>query len=170
MSWGKKKIRGQVYDLTHLDPFILQVTPKTEGARTFNVHISFGSHVFTEEWECSHTPDLKFIDGTEVRCFSIIRHSLSLNLPQIVRQAASGRAHFSSHQNTFMLFQNLSDLTGPYAVFFNITKAKSQKFDASMFVISAYEKPNLPKRLKRITFATLVSNTVIGKPIKRPKK
>ena len=169
MSWGQKKIQGQVYDLTHLDPFIFPVTPKADGARTFNVHVSFGLHVFTEEWDDSYTPDLKFTDGDELRCFSIDRHSHSLELPQIIQDAASGRAYFSDYPHTFTVSKNLPNLVGPYSVYFKIEKAKSPKFDASMFVVSAYEKQNLPPRLKKITFATLVSHTVMGKPIRRPR-
>jgi hypothetical protein len=58
-------------------------------------------------------------------------------------------------------------------VFFNIERAKNLKaIDASLFVVSAYEKPALPpkRELQAITFATLVAKTVAGEAIKRPKK
>lgn len=170
MKWGKKTICGRVYDLAHLDPFILPVTPKAPGSPTFNVRVSIGCHVFTEKWDPAYTPDLKITDGLEERCFSTDRYALSQNLPLILRQASSGKAHFTNIQNTFVVHHNLPDLVGPYAVFFKVTKANSSKFDVRLIVVSAYEKPNLPNRLKTITFATLVSNTVSGNPIKRPKK
>ncbi len=170
MKWGKKIIGGRVYDLAHLDPFILPVTPKALGSPTFNVRVSIGCHVFTDKWDPSYTPDLKFTDGLEERCFSTDRYALSQNLPIILKQASSGKAHFTNIPNTFVVSQNLPGLTGPYAVFFKVTKADSSKLDARLIVVSAYEKPSLPNRLKAITFATLVSNTVSGKPIKRPKK
>jgi hypothetical protein len=170
-SWGKKTIRGTVYDLCHLNPFTVNVTPKAEGAPTYVVHVTFGSHTFTKEWDPSYTPDLRFIDGTEVRCFCPDRHGYSLQLPTIVRQGVFGRAYFSQGQN-FLLVESLPGLSGPYAVFFNVKPAKMPGVDAAMFIVSAYEKPGLPpkSRLPAITFPTLISKTIAGQPIKRPKR
>ena len=49
MSWGKKRIAGVVYDLTHLDPFDLDVTPSYQGAPTYKVRVTFGHHTFTRK-------------------------------------------------------------------------------------------------------------------------
>jgi len=169
MNWGKKKIGGQIYDLTHLDPFILPVTPKIATAPTFLVRVSFGCHVFTKKWEEPFTPDLRVVYGSEERCFCIDRHSLSLNLPQIIKETALSRVYFSQ-RDSFVVPRNMPGLNGPYAVFFKIDKARSDDFDARMIVVSAYEKPGIPKRLPAITFATLVSNVVLERPVRRPKK
>ena len=50
MSWGKRTFGGVEYDLSHLDPFTMQVTPKGEDARTYNVRVTFTCHTFTREW------------------------------------------------------------------------------------------------------------------------
>jgi hypothetical protein len=81
----------------------------------------------------------------------------------------NGKAYFSQTRN-FLLVENLPGINGPYAVFFKVEKAKSKDFDVAMFVVSAYEKPDLPRRLPKITFATLISKTANGQPIMRPKK
>jgi hypothetical protein len=172
MSWGKKQIAGVVYDLGHLDPFLMDVTPKAPGAPTYAVRVSFGLHTFTRELLSSDPPDHHMTDGaggTDVRCFCPVRHQCSVHLPAIVQKAASGKAHFSEGKN-FLLVRNLPGMNGPYAIFFDVEKAKSKKFQAAMFVSSAYVKPNLPLNLPTITVATIVSRRVQGLPIIRPKK
>ena len=61
-------------------------------------------------------------------------------------------------------------MNGPYAVFFEVRKAKRTDVDAALFVASAYVKPNLPSNLPTVTVATIVSAAVNGKKIVRPKK
>ncbi|WP_400766124.1 hypothetical protein [Methylosinus sporium] len=167
--WNEHVIGGQTYSLAHLKPFTMPVTPKAEGAPTYKLYVSFGIHTVSKEWDAAHPADHKIEFGAEARCFCPIRHGHSLYLPTIVRQASAGKAYFSQRQN-FLLIENLPGLDGPYAVFFNIERSKSTSFDAAMFVVSAYEKPNLPKNLPRITFATLVSKTARGEAVTRPKK
>ena len=58
MSWGKKQIAGVSYELGHLDPVIMDVTPKVQDAPTYKVHVSFGCHTFTKGWENGYSPDL----------------------------------------------------------------------------------------------------------------
>lgn len=169
--WPDFTVNGCKYGLAHLQPFTVSVTPKSEGAPTYKVYVSFGLHTFSTEVDQNTPLESQIAHRGDVRCFCPIRHGLSLYLPSIIRNGVSGRAYFSQ-RNNHMLIHDLPGLAGPYAVFFNVQKAKSKEFDAAMFVVSAYEKPKLPSRgkLPAITFATLIAKTVRGEPILRPKK
>jgi hypothetical protein len=172
VAWSKFSA-GQIdYDLSHLSPFTLAVTPKAPDAPTFKVLVSFGHHTFTREITKDDPAEMQFLHKDDARCFCPARHGHSRELPRIVTEGASGRAYFSQTRN-YLLVENLSGIPGPYAVFFNIQRARSLKaIDATLFVVSAYPKPGLPPKrdLPAITFATLVSKTVAGEQIKRPKK
>lgn len=170
MSWGKYNHAGVEYDLSHLSPFTVAVTPKSEGAPTYKVLVSFGHHTFSRDWADGDPRELQVVVGREApRCVCPARVDLSKNLPGIVAGSSSGRAYFSEGRN-FLFVENLAGLNGPYAVFFNMERGRSKGIDATMFVVSAYEKPALPQRLPAITFATLVSKTVAGQRVTRPKK
>lgn len=167
MSWGQHSIGEKIYDLKHLDPFVLTVTPKAEGAPTFRVLVTFGSHTFTRELEACDADEHRFVDGTDTRCFCETRYSCSASLPDIVRRASTGRVFFSEGRN-MLCVEWLEGLSGPYAVFFNLSRSPQKGIHAAMFVVSAYEKPALPERLPAMTFVTLVSNVVANKKLVVP--
>lgn len=170
MIWGKHKIGEQEYDLSHLNPFILDVTPNVVGAPTFKTLVSFGHHTFTREWSHGiNAEEFRFSHNADCRCFCPNRHKNSCHLPRIITNSARGKAYFSNQHN-YLLVENIAGLNGPYAVFFKLEQAKSPKLDAVMFVVSAYEKPALPKKLPAISFATLIAKTAKGEIITRPKK
>lgn len=164
-------ISGQQYSLAHLKSFTLPVVINEQTGLTYKVYVSFGTHTFSKTWDDTDLSDHKVDDGREVRCFCPVRHGHSLSLPDIIRKGVSGRAYFSQRKD-FLLIDNLPGMVGPYAVFFNLEKAKTRNFHAAMFVVSAYEKPDLPlvSSLQRITFNTLLAKTVRGEKIIRPKK
>lgn len=171
VTWGRFIVEKAEHDLAHLDPFTLRVTPRAADAPTFRVLVTFGHHTFTRELREDDPAHLKFSHNGDDRCFCPTRHRHSLELPRVVGQAATGRAFFSQNRN-FLLVEDLPGLEGPYVVFFNMERARIKNIDAAMFVVSAYHKPNLPPRanLGAITFATLVSKTVAGTQVRRPKK
>jgi hypothetical protein len=163
VSWGSFDYEGQACDLTHLDPFRITVTPKAVEAFTWTVRVSFSHHTFTRELRDGDKPEHEFAMGTDVRCFCAERYPLSHNLPGIITANANGKAYFTQGRN-FMFVEALPGLKdGPYAIFFNIERAKKLAgVDAVMFVASAYEKPGLPPKsaLKAITMATLVGKAI----------
>jgi hypothetical protein len=169
---GILTIEGVDHDLSHLNPFTLSVTPKAEGAPSYKVLVSFGCHTFTRAFDiATDDPAYRHEEDGEVRCVCPDRLLASKGLPTLVAQSAGGKAYFSQGRNFMLIDQPLGG--APYAVFFNLERSKAIKgVDASMFVISAYEKPGLPSksRLPAISFATLVSKTVRGERIVRPKK
>jgi hypothetical protein len=166
--WGKKRIAGTDYDLSHLDPFLLDVTPKIEAARTYVVRVSFGCHTFTRDLRAADKPDLHFRHEREVRCFCFDLHKHSIELPDMIRYAAGGRVYFNAGGN-FLVVESVSDENAPYVAYFNVEKAKkTEGCDAAMFVTSAHLKPALPKKLPAVTFATLIDHTVQSKTLNRP--
>jgi hypothetical protein len=168
MNWGKKLIDGVIYDLSHLDPLVMEVSPKADNAPTYKVRVSFACHAFTRELTPEDEPDLHFRAGKELRCFCIERYQLSVKLPDMIRYAANGRVYFSDRA-TFLVVESEPGANSPYVAFFSAAKAKKQDgYDVAMFVTSAYLKPNLPDRLPSVTLATLIDYCVKGKPLKRP--
>jgi hypothetical protein len=145
MSWGKRTILGVEYDLTHLDSHVIAVPGKT---RTHRVRVSYGCHCFARELLPGDHRDLHFPDNGNIRCFSPTRAIQSKRLRGIVQAAVGGVAYFSQGRN-MVLVQRMTG--GPYAVFFNLAKAKRKDIDVVMFVASAYPKPALPKKLHAIS-------------------
>ncbi|MBZ9822369.1 hypothetical protein [Mesorhizobium sp. CA4] len=165
MNWPNRTIQGVSYDLRHLHPFTFDVTPQAQGAPTYRVRVTFGLHTFAREWRETDTSDFRVVDGTDLRCFCVDRHRLSLNLPAMI--TGSAKAHFSQ-QHAYLVFRNVPECQGPYVAFFTMQRATTRGIDAVMSVVSAYEKPNLPTRLPSIGFATLVAKTAKGEQIRRP--
>jgi hypothetical protein len=169
LSWGTITIAGVAYDLTHLDPFIFDVTPKAVGAPSYRVFVSFGCHCFAREWQ-PKDPKSHFIpDGKKGRCFCPIRTGHSLHLPRIVRDASNGSTFFSQGRN-MLLVERLPGIAGPYAVFFNVKCSTQASVDVVMFVATAYEKPLLPKALPAIPFTALVAKASKGHTLLKPKR
>lgn len=162
LSWGVKNIQGAVYDLTHLEPFTLRVRPQLPRSPIFAVRVQFGSHCFTRELAANDHDDFHVQDGRVVRCFCPARHGWSLQLPQIIRSAAGGHAYKSLNKNYLLVKDTLGV---PYVVCFDVVKARSKKYDAVMTVVSAYQKPNLPKQLPAIPFVALVSRISLAQPV-----
>lgn len=169
-KWPAKTIQGTVYDLSHLDPFILSVTPTPAGSQTYRVRVTFGLHTFSKNLEPQHTPDLMVREGGDIRCFCIDRHQHSKDLPALITNAATRKAFFS-HDGNYVVFEkkNAAGVLVPYAAFFDMRKSDNKAtHDAAMFVKSAYLKPNLPMKMDTIKFATLVAKVSRGEPIVRP--
>lgn len=169
MEWRDRKIRGTVYRLGHLAPAILNV-PSKDGERVFSVRVTYGHHVFTRALEPQDTPDFHFSHDGDARCFCLIRHGLSLHLPSIFQKAThGGKAYFGETRN-FLFAESVPGLQGPYAVFFDITKASEPGVDAVIFVVSAYHKPRLPNQLPKIRFDTLVRKAAAGEKVRKPSR
>ena len=165
MTWGKRKIAGTEYNLTHLDPFIL---PVNLGNRSVRLQVSFGAHAFTREFVQGDTPDLRFMDGNVARTFCIDRYGHSLRLPEAVCQAVEGDVCFSKNQ--LVLNTSLPGLTGPYLVVFDIRKTAGKRFDAKLHVRTAHHRPNLDQNLPYTKFRVVVANVIANRSIRWTKK
>lgn len=166
------KIEEIEYDLAHLNPFTVNVTPRFPDAKTYKVLVSLGHHTFTREFRPKvDSKEFLHIEGGEERCFCQDRYLASKSLRRMISHNCKGKAYFSQNHNFMLLDQPLGG--PPYAAFFTMQRTKNIKdIDATMFIVSAYEKPGLPSRsrLPSISFATLTHKTIIGQEIKRPKK
>lgn len=173
MSWGKFILDEAEHDLTHLDPFVLHVTPKAENAPTFRILVSFSHHAFTREIKDGDREDEKFGPDHDVRCFCLTRLVLSHSLPKVIASASKGKAFFPAkghaRQRNFLLVE-VSPYDPPYLIVFNLDRARSADADVVMFVVSAHPRPGLPpkSRMDSISFATLVSKVARGEAVKRP--
>lgn len=168
MGWGSKKIRGTAYSLAHLDSFDMPILSR-DGTHLGIARVSFGSHTFTREWRSTDPLDHKMVFGQEARCFCMDRYQLSLDLPAILQSACAGNAHFSLGRN-FLLVRSQNNSPDPYAIFFDVEKARQKNVSVMVFVDSAYPKPNLPPKLPAIGFAKLLEKKAKGEPVIRPKK
>jgi hypothetical protein len=155
----------------------MSVTPSVAGAAARRVLVNFGHHCFTRDVRAGDTAEMTVHHKrhqNDARSFCSQRYTHSLSLPTIIRTAASGRAYFGQAQawrsQNYLLVENLPGMVGPYAVFFDMMQSHSKNLDVVMFVNSAYEKPNLPPRLRSLPFATLVATIAAGNPVIKPKK
>ncbi len=178
MSWGVFSIGETEHDLTHLDPYTLKVSPTAEDAPTYKVLVKASHHTFTRKILPEDLQDRHFGDeGRDVRCFCEDRYRLSLQIPQIVSTDALNKAYFPHHRHAqamrnYLLVDGVSGVSDPYVIVFNLEAARSVDADATMFIVSAHAKPNLPpkRQLDSIKFSTLVSKVVRGEAVTRPQK
>jgi hypothetical protein len=169
-GFGKRRIAGVEYDLTHLDSFVMSVTATYAGAPTYRVRVVFGAHTFTRDLISTDTPDFHYRDGGTTRCFCPRRHSYSLHLPGLIRAASNGDAYFGNKDMKYLLVEAIPGLNAPYVVAFTIRKRLTKRAHATMVIVSAHDRPNLPTNLPTIALGTLVSLTMQDLPIERPKK
>ncbi|MBC9033926.1 hypothetical protein IAG41_16170, partial [Sphingomonas sp. JC676] len=124
--WGKKKIAGTVYDLTHLDQFTVNV-PRASGV-PYRLRVQFGVHTFTKAYTPLDTQDLAISHGKELRAFCLKRWAHSQHLPAAVRKAVSGDVLLSDGKT--IIATRLPGLEGPYLIAFTIQVRPTSKYDA----------------------------------------
>jgi hypothetical protein len=163
--FNPKTIRGKTYTLEHLEPF--SFTLETEaGPRV--VAVRFTCHCFTEEITPAHTPDLRYTHDHETRAFAFDRHELSKLLPQLISELGSRSVYMSMMSNFFTLRQDpAAGFTGPYLVFFNVTRSTDKGVHVLMNVESAYMKPGMTERASPVKFTTLIEKTAAGRRVPR---
>jgi hypothetical protein len=167
--WRKKTIRGVTYDLSHLNPFLLDVLPGDKKAKAYKVAVSFDLHTFTRERLPADTPDLFMGQNGDPRSFCFQRYDCSQYLPDLIRRAAAGKVYFT-YDRKFLTMDNIPSVSGEYAAIFRLEQAVSAGIDVRMFVISAHERRNPLGRMEAIQFYTLVRKIAGDEEIPWPKK
>ena len=83
------RIRGQVYDLSHLHPFQFDVS-SSKVPRRLRINVRFTNHCFSEAFDpAKHPADEPVIpDGQRRRAFCPDRYDLSPRLPSLIRGLA----------------------------------------------------------------------------------
>ncbi len=154
---------GTTYDLMHLQPLRMQIPRSANDDHLLNVEIRFGSHVFTER-NTETGKEVLIDDGTgALRRFSPDRYGLSLNLPDLCRQAMG---------DLFPVWESLDTgrkksfaMTGPWLreqkevlhVFFRLRPGHAQsEIDVIMEVVSAYKRLARSRRMKRKTIIQIL--------------
>ncbi|CUH89833.1 hypothetical protein PH5382_03786 [Phaeobacter sp. CECT 5382] len=154
-----KKIRGQVFDLAHLDPFVFNVT---HNETDYSVRVTFEDHVFTAVFNPDdHTPDLIYSRRPgDWRAFDERRWGLSRDLPQLF-STIGGHSVYRSKDRNFFFLRGMAGAP-PYAVFFDPTRSTHKDADIAVIVRSAYEKDNMTKWASPVSFPRLVDAVARG--------
>jgi hypothetical protein len=164
-TFNPKTIRGKTYTLEHLEPFCFTLETDA-GPRV--VDVRFSCHCFTEELTPAHTPDFRYKHGHETRAFDFDRHELSKLLPLLISELRRRSVYFSKMSNFFTLQQDpATGFTGPYLVFFNVTRSKTKGVHVLMNVESAYMKPDMTDRASPVKFTTLIEKTAARQDVPR---
>ena len=157
-----KRFQGKTYDFSHLNPFTFDLDVDE---RCFGVGVSFSCHCFTVKLTSAHSPDFLYDHGGERRAFDLLRHELSLQLPDFFRQLGN-RSVYWSNKGNFFFWRSPALLNAPYLVFFDAVKAARPGVDVQIHVRSAHPKPNMALRASPVKFTTLIRATALGQKIK----
>lgn len=169
-QWGKKRLRGQVYDLGHLNPFAFEAIPGDENAPRIGVAVSFDLHTFTRKREEGDRPDLHMGMNGDPRSFCVDRYRCSEYLPRLIRSIAAGKV-FLSHGGNFLAVGMIPVVEGEYAAVLQLATSMNDAIPVRMRVISAHERKNLLGKMEAISFYTLVRKIAAGeKPPWHKKK
>ena len=155
-----KSIKGNLYSLGHLEPFIFSLA--TDEA-VYSVEVSFGLHCFTEALNGSHTSDLLYTHQGERRAFSVERYELSKSLPDLIRSLGNRTVYWSERSDFFVL-RDVTSNNGkrPHLVFFSAIRSAKERVDVRLSVNSAYFKPGMSQWAAPVKFATLITAVAKG--------
>lgn len=148
-NFPHKQFEGTLYKFDHLNPMQMKLPLNAEGTNTIDLHVTFGCHCFTEEFDpAQHRPDHRYTYKGELRAFDTLRYRCSLQLQQVMQAMQKGTIYNADESYTYAAHITLASLAGPqtYSVFFSLQKDRSIQTPAlRMFVKSAYLKPLVAK-------------------------
>lgn len=144
-------VSGEPLDLSHLQPFNLEVESKKAG-KILRVHVTFTSHCFTKSYDPeTHTLGEQIIDRetSSPRSFCNVRYSLSLRLPELVQSLNHPKTKVweTASRRNWSYSIKVEDPAGPYHLFFELRRtpaAMRNHQDLNLTVESAY--PHDPTR------------------------
>jgi hypothetical protein len=170
------RIRGEIYDLSHLDPFQFEVS-STKVPRPLRINVRFTNHCFSEAFDpAKHLSDEPVIpDGQRRRAFCPDRYDLSLRLPALIQGLGEPAAfvHETAARRNWMYAALVEvPIAGTrYQIFFELRRAIPERRrlqDLDMIVESAYPAdPNRPEPniLGPVRFALLAGSLFLGKVV-----
>jgi hypothetical protein len=176
MKWKPFQQDGNIYDLSHLHPFELELIQPAKGndpERIYNFNVAFSLHCFTKAVKEGDNPAFEYRDNREIRTFCFERYRLSFHLPDIIREIHTKRCNHSGKDN-FFIVELMTDEGErvEYEIYFNVTKPTSKGAPMRLYVQSAYirNKGSKPyrRKTKKIHFFVIAYNRKVGKPIKTP--
>ena len=161
---------GTVYDLSHLDPSVVQyIQPGTDtvAAKVYNVNVIYTQHCFTRDIPRSGAYDqtLAHKDGKEVRLFDGGRWELSKRQPGIVR-ALTERTCRHAKENNFVTVEAVTEDGDvlEYDIFFVASKAMRPGY-INLIIQSAYLREQ-KQTGKRVSFLTILFSALSGKKLR----
>jgi hypothetical protein len=170
------RIRGRIYDLSHLDPFQFEVS-STKVPRPLRINVRFTNHCFSEAFDSAKHPNDEpaIMDGARRRAFCPDRYALSPRLPGLIRglAAPSARVHETAARRNWMYAATVEAPTigTRYQIFFELRRTVPERRrlqDLDMVVESAYpadpSRPE-PNILGRVSFLLLAGSLHVGKPV-----
>ena len=167
-DFKNKIVGGVIYDLSHLDQFLLSLEIDKS---TYAVEIAFSSHCFTEKLQPHHTPDLRYSHDGEHRTFNVARYELSKSLRGMF-QALGNRTVYRSERRDYFVFRDvdISSEKIPYITFFNVIRSTKKGVNVRLIVTSAYLKPGMSRRASPVKFTNLIDSIATGKPLRAGQK
>ena len=178
MKWNNFFHKEEVYELAHLHPFEWHFTAEAADKRpdrTYKFHVTFSMHCFTRDPLPNEEIDsnLWYQGPKENRLFCFYRHTLSYQLPDMIKSLGDRVCWHTHHGNYFTI--ELVTQEGEvieYEVYFDVTRA-SRKGWLNLIVQTAYVRTEDYKttqpRKRRIRLDVVAYNTQLRKPIKRPR-
>jgi len=140
-----KDFQGIQYPLGHLDPFSVDVALNVAATAHVDLHVTFGCHCFTEEFdETLHQDHHRYSFRGELRAFDVLRYECSLQLPMVIAALFKGRIYLADGSLTYVAHITLSNTSGAqaYSVFFSLERDKSKPGHAlKMYIKSGYLRP-----------------------------
>lgn len=149
-NFPQKHFEGTLYTFDHLNDIQMKVPLNAAGTTVIDMHVSFGSHCFTESFDTEiHQDHHRYTHKGEVRAFDLRRFECSLHLPQALQDMLKGTIYNADESYTYAAHITLPSLQGKqtYSIFFSLEKDKGSTQPAlRMFVKSAYLKPLAAKK------------------------
>jgi len=146
-------VGGQRVDLSHLEPFKLQVA-STQAKKTLRVHVTFTSHCFSERLDLARHPGGDPVidrDTRDPRMFCPMRYRLSFRLPDFIRELPYRTVSVTSALRNWVYTVTIEDPAGPYHVFLELRRAAAVQRtwqDLNLVVESAYPETRGPPAVR----------------------
>lgn len=153
--WPDFQIGETVYDLSHLNEFILEAE---DSARTLRkILVSPSDHCFTRIRDDADTEDMLYPNCSRgyQGVFCPTRYENSKGLPERVGHAILGKVWRVDGEN-FAIIPNASQ-SGFYGIFFSLDKLKGFEIDLHMRIRSAYPMHESPITYGNVRFAHLMA-------------
>lgn len=152
-KFRKKTILGVDYVMDHLNDFMFSLDQ-------YSIKVMFSCHCFTEGHQLGQPPDLTYRYGNEMRLFSIERHRLSAQLPELIKGLGNTTVYHTKVESFFFIKTSEQK---PYVVFLRTYKSSSPDYNVIVDVESAYAKENITQWAAPVKFSTVIRFASQGK-------
>lgn len=163
---------GSEVSIQHLAPGELTCPCEPIG-RDLIIRVTYANHCYTEAFNSAvHTKEhiILYDAPDRARCFCPIRHKLSIELPELIKQLPSRKVHQTSSTRNYVFVVPLRLSNQIYEIYFMLQRAQPEdRSDLKLVIESAYPDvapPVLPKRPNDIRFPVLAYKILAKQPVK----